>query len=184
MRAFLLTIVLFCFALPNYALPPVGNPLYDNFIIWSKDRKLEWSDFKGTPDASADDVAMTASSVEFYYHTIGKTVSWEITPKFFPDVSWHLENIYSEDVLKHEQLHFDITELYARLLRKQLKENVLSTADLPKLRKISDAVFEQWGKAQSTYDRETNHSMDKKAQQQWEENIAKQLEQLNRYATP
>ena len=166
------------------ALPPSGDIAYKTFFTWSENRKLQWVDFQGTAYPNADEVAMAATSVEFNYSTKGDKISWTVTSKFFPKASWTKIHTENEEVLKHEQLHFDITELYARTLRKALKENIFSRADLNKIRVISDQVLDQWSKEQDNYDKKTNHGINKQQQKYWENTIEKRLNALQEFASP
>lgn len=182
MKQLLFLIVYFCFFTID-ALPPSNNLLYKDFIVWSNDKKLEWNNFKGTPVENAAEVAMTASSVELNYNTNAKTLNWTVTPKFFPKLSWVKSPLKSAYILQHEQLHFDITELYARILRKQLTENIHSVNDLQQLQRIGRSIFKQWQEEENKYDIETNHSVDKEQQLLWENNIKERLEELSAFAT-
>ena len=70
-------------------------------------------------------------------------------------------------VLAHEQLHFDITELHVRKLRKQI-DGVRVSQNLDQ---ILNALHKNINKAltdmQNQYDADTNNSMDKNAQAKW-----------------
>lgn len=169
--------------LSNKAAPPFNNEAYKNFIIWSKDTKLNWSDFQGMPVENAAEVAMTASSVEYNYFTRGNKIGWKVTPKFYPTLSWYLPASATDKILQHERLHFDITELYARMLRQQLQNNVHSDADIKTLIAIGKKLIAAWNAEQSKYDIETNHSINTSAQQKWEFSIRKRLDALKDFAT-
>lgn len=169
--------------LVSYALPPAGDEGYKVFFTWSSDRKLKWDDFQGTPYANAAEVAMTASSVEFNYHTRGNEIGWTVTAKYFPKLSWSNKQLQSDIILKHEQVHFDITELYARMFRKQLQENVHSTADIPTLKAIGKNIMKQWSQEENRYDQETNHSVNTAQQLKWEKDIQQRLDSLQEFAS-
>lgn len=169
--------------LSNKAAPPFNNEAYKIFIIWSKDTKLNWSDFQGMPVENAAEVAMTASSVEYNYFTRGNKIGWKVTPKFYPTLSWYLPVSATDKILQHERLHFDITELYARMLRQQLQNNVHSDADIKTLIAIGKKLIAAWNAEQSKYDIETNHSINTSAQQKWEFSIRKRLDALKEFAT-
>lgn len=169
--------------LSNKATPPFNIEAYKNFIIWSKDTNLNWSDFQGMPVENAAEVAMTASSVEYNYFTRGNKIGWKVTPKFYPTLSWYLPSSATDKILQHERLHFDITELYARMLRQQLQNNVHSDADIKTLIAIGKKLIADWNAEQSKYDIETNHSINMSTQQKWEFSIRKRLDALKEFAT-
>ena len=85
--------------------------------------------------------------------------------------------------MQHEQLHFDITELYARLFRKRLAENIKSTGDLSKISGISNTIMKEWQEEQDDYDKETNHSMNEKKQAEWNLNLKQRLDALKEFAS-
>ncbi len=166
-----------------FALPPAGDEGYKTFFTWTVNRSLKWADFQGTPIDYASEVAMTASSVEFSYYTKGNQIDWVVTAKYFPKLSWSKKKLQSDYILKHEQLHFDITELYARLFRKRLAENVHSAKDIVKLKVISKDIMKEWANEENDYDRETKHSTDVKQQTAWNLSIQQRLDELKDFAS-
>ena len=152
------------------------------FIPWSAERPLQWSDFKGKPDNNTAEAALTASSIEFNYETNGTNLlRWTVNCKFFPDLSWSKKDNQSVSILKHEQLHFDITELYARLMRKRLMSEIKSIKDIPKFKSITSGVMFEWNEQENSYDTETQHSMNTARQQEWNQSVAEGLESLKDY---
>jgi len=80
-------------------------------------------------------------------------------------------------VLKHEQLHFDITELYARKLRQMMHET-----DFKKVKNISAEISKMYNrvmadenKEQNKYDKDTEHGLNAAKQQVWSDDIAARL---------
>lgn len=166
-----------------FGLPPAGDERYKTFFTWTENRKLSWSDFKGEAMEHAAEVAMTASSVEFSYYTKGNQITWTVMAKYFPTLSWSKENKQTDYVLKHEQLHFDITELYARLFRKRLSEQVKTSADLPVMRTIGKEIMKEWQLEENKYDLETKHSIDEQKQAEWALSIQKRLDALQAFSS-
>lgn len=183
MKSFFLYIICFFSLATAFALPPAGADDYKTFLTWKENRNLTWNDFTGKPILGYVEVAMTASSIEFYYSTKQDQVNWTVTAKFFPSLSWYVKGKTSNYILKHEQLHFDITEMYVRLFRKQLKENIHSIKDLPKLKSISKSIMKQWDDEQHKYDDETDHSLDVDRQASWNLYVQQQLDALKDFAS-
>jgi hypothetical protein len=152
----------------------------ENLIEWNASRKLSWSDFKGTPNPASTNAALTNSSitVEFGYNEKGLTHS--IKCRFNKSLSWvRVKNDY---ILKHEQGHFDIAEIHARLLHRALLEysfNSKSVSD--DINKIYSATMEKHVQMQKLYDLETNHSLDSAQQRSWNNKIASRLEENEKY---
>ena len=71
-------------------------------------------------------------------------------------------------VLKHEQIHFDITEIYSRKLRKEFADAKIKSTDAVRAKTIFDKVFSEMQKRQEKYDRETARGDKKETQENWE----------------
>lgn len=183
MKIHLLLISTFLTLVSAFALPPAGDEGYKTFFTWNENRKLNWSDYQGKAINNAAEVAMTASSVEFSYYTKNNQIGWTVTAKYFPKLSWSKKNLESDYILKHEQLHFDITELYARLFRKRLKENVKSARDITLLRSIGKTIMKEWAEEENDYDNETKHSTDEQKQAEWNLNVQERLDALKEFAS-
>lgn len=113
-------------------------------------RVLSWSDFKGQPNKEA--LARTQSGI-----VIENNVATAI---FIPDESWTRTN--DSATLSHEQLHFDITQLWA---------SKITVAN----GRFVDYYLEQWGMMESRYDKETEHGNNTAQQARWEREIKRQL---------
>lgn len=183
MKEQLLFILSFVCISTAFPLPPAGADGYKTFFTWTANRKLNWNDFQGNPVDNTSEVAMTASSVEFNYYTKNNQIGWKVTAKYFPKLSWSKKNLQSDYILKHEQLHFDITELYTRIFRKRLKENIYSTNDIAKLKSIGKDIMKEWAKEENNYDKETKHSTDENKQAEWNLNLQQRLNALKDYAS-
>ena len=155
----------------------------DDKISWSKDRKLTWKDFKGKPNNGGQVAAMTDSG--FSYES-GKmendSMQLIIVNFFYKNTSWVKKNEEKENILAHEQCHFDITELFTRKFRKQIKE---SKFNLKTLKNSLESLFKksqtEWKNYEDKYDKETEHSKKEVQQLEWQEKVAKELEEFDGY---
>ncbi|MCV0392303.1 MAG: hypothetical protein K5790_03295 [Nitrosopumilus sp.] len=89
-------------------------------IVWSKDRKLNWSDFKAESNPA---VFEDSHSVIKYRYTwvvnsekIGDTIMFfieniQLFVEFHPLLSWVRNSIEQDKLLNHEQGRFDLAEL-------------------------------------------------------------------------
>lgn len=152
---------------------------------WNEAYQLAWTDFKEQPDANARAVAITASGITFGYsikeankQVISYTTA--IFTHFYPDKSWRKAEA-DEQVLQHEQLHFDITELYARKFRQRLTELKTSNTIGEQLKKLNVTINKELAAFQDVYDTETDFSRNAKEQTRWKSEIAKQLAALSKY---
>ena len=97
--------------------------------------------------------------------------------------SW-TRNTDSEQLLAHEQLHFDVTELYARKLRKKLSElKDPCSKGASKVQGIYNSNFDELHEYQASYDKQTKHGINKKEQAKWVETVAKELKELELFAS-
>jgi predicted secreted Zn-dependent protease len=149
-------------------------------IDWTSDKKLTWSDFKGTPDAGSTNAALTSSSITIEFGYSNRGMNYGIKCRFNTASSWG--RIKNEHILAHEQGHFDLAELHARKLNKALKEYVFNSKTVSKdVNAIYDAIMKEHHQVQQEYDEATDHSRKVTAQKEWEEKIAAELKSLEKF---
>jgi hypothetical protein len=154
----------------------------DNAMVWQKNRKLTWDDYQGKPQHRF----AAASTVYSMYRHISKDSTGNITATvkalFYPKDSW--KGRYTDDaLLAHEQKHFDIVELYARKLRKQLlqikvKDEEDARQKMETLHKVIDAEMDA---CQDLYDKESDYSMAHDEQVSWIKKIDAAIADLSAY---
>lgn len=155
----------------------------DDVIIWSADRPLTWHDFKGKPEPR---FAAATTSYDILKTVTKKGASSseiKIAAVFFKKSSWKKVQWINDDVLAHEQKHFDIVELFARKLRKAVTlSKFKSHADLEtKLNALYDSNDKEMDAYQDLYDEETDGSMNGDQQRAWQKKILKELKELDDY---
>lgn len=91
----------------------------------------------------------------------------------------------SPNLLAHEQLHFDITELFARKLRKALTEFDFDNARNLKadLQALYRNAEQERALMQQQFDVETRHSMNEAAQLEWQKYIKEELSKLKKFSS-
>lgn len=159
-------------------------------ITWSKDQKLHWGNFEGAPDYDSDAVAITASGITYGYSA--KTFSnsnkieytTQVIAQFYPEKSWYLKERVNDTVLGHEQLHFDITELHARKLRKRIQNTKFTKNIQKEISKIYDQVNKELRAMQNAYDEGSDYSRNYEGQLKWENKITSELKKLEKYHKP
>jgi len=156
-------------------------PNEDNLIEWSPTRKLTWADFKGTPDPSSTNVALTSSAITLNSEYSNKGIKYIVNCKFNKLLSWvRVKNDY---ILNHEQGHFDIAEAHARLLFKNLGEYKFNNRTANEdVNRIYSETMKEHVNMQKQYDLSTNHSLDSVEQENWNKKIAAKLNDLAEYA--
>lgn len=154
-------------------------------IFWSNNRKLTWDDFKGIPDTIGKSnlilttVAETSSGISLENsNTNNSKNQYKIESIFLKNKSWTITN--SLQILAHEQLHFDLTELYARKIRKafdslKIRKNFIEENYI----KIYNSNIKQLNDINDRYDNETyGNEMN---QNKWIKKVDRELLKLKKY---
>lgn len=147
---------------------------YETKFEWSSTRKLTWEDYKGTPSSDKDTNIAATTSCRF--GLVGNT-KVEVTNEFICHQSSVRPGQKKPALLAHEQLHFDLCEVYARKLRKELAAD----ASLDP-REAFIGIYKLYKETQWLYDEETSHGLEPVAQERWKQQIEKGLEEFAAYA--
>ena len=155
-------------------------------LEWNANYKLAWHDFKGQPNPEAAAVAVTASGITFSYSLQRRNKKIEgfktvIKAFFYPEHSWYKAEKVNTHVLGHEQLHFDITELHARLFRQRITKVVLNDS-LPQIfQEMHAAIDLELADMQHNYDTESAYSINVEGQKKWKDSIAIRLKAIDKF---
>ena len=103
--------------------------------------------------------------------------AWSCFAYMVPEGSWCRPGSDTEEALRHESLHFDLTELFTRKLRSEIYEK--RNGKPSTIYKLAKQVRADLAIAQTTYDKESGHSRNKKMQQHWEKTIGDGLLKTN-----
>lgn len=146
-------------------------------IQYEDSKKLTWDDFKGRPQKKYAGAALTHGTISL--DIASKNDSLEITVMclFDKKQSWVKKGKETDYLLAHEQLHFDIFELYARMMIDSLnsvKDYSYSNAQ-DRLNGIFKKFYNDCSKVQTDYDEETNHSIIEEKQSEWNKDILRRL---------
>lgn len=148
---------------------------FDNAISWSKFIKR-----KARPKSSKDDGYTSAvyqsKNIKPGYGE-GKAIvvkSADMLIVLNSSESWVVEDKMNDELLKHEQGHYDITALGAREVYAGLFE---LKANNPKelaegVKKLNDRIQKKINETNIRYDVQTDHSRNKTEQEKWNKAIA------------
>src|ERR1700744_5250652 len=96
----------------------------DTLKVWDQQSPVQWTDFKGTVDVAKHFLATTNSGTAYRWkaHVANGKVQCTFTTYSFMDryKSWLRAGHEDTALLKHERLHFDISEFFARKLLEAL----------------------------------------------------------------
>jgi predicted secreted Zn-dependent protease len=153
----------------------------DDLIKWNATQKLSWSDYKASPNTESDAAASTTTYLGIEYKISSSNFKFKIESTFSKKHSWGLHK--TEYILAHEQGHFDIAEIFARKLNKEMKAYQFKKQTYQKdLDKIYNDILDAKEEMQNSYDEETNHSINKEKQKQWFSRIALLLKEYEMHA--
>jgi hypothetical protein len=151
------------------------------FIKWSSGRKLTWDDFKASPDKQGDAAALTATQLGFSYSFTSGKISYTIDCRFEKNKSWG--RVKNDWILRHEQGHFDIAEIFARKLHKAVSSYQFNRNTFQKdLDAIYTGIVKEKETFQQQYDDETDYSRNKVKQEDWLKKIEKMMEEFKVFA--
>lgn len=151
----------------------------DTIIVWSKNRKLNWNDFQKSvhketrgaqSDIGIDVLSIPAKNNRYNYVVI---------PYFYKLRSSVATR--GPQILKHEQLHFDIAELFARKMRAKIKHLNKEKFDLDTYNRSIDDIYQKYFLYQEYFDKETGHSILIDNQHYWEKKIARELKEMGSF---
>ena len=148
-------------------------------IAWSPENILTWEDFKGKAPDNDRAAATTASGISYQFSTSGSSgeieLDYLVSTFFYPNKSWYQPSLCDSLILSHEQLHFDISELYARKMRNRLASSSYTENVKAEVKQIYKEVLEELEAFQNLYDDQTNFSRDLEHQLIWNNKIEEAL---------
>lgn len=158
---------------------PAGDS-EDDLLAWNEFYKIQWHDFRGTPDDQARGDAGAAVKITAKPFMVKKKIKYDVVALFNRNKSWARGQ--SPSLLAHEQLHFDIAELYARKIRKRIQE--LNTEGVNDIKTYNAAIHEllqESNEVDLQYDLETLHGGMSGKQAAWSAKIKIALAQMAHY---
>lgn len=146
---------------------------------WAEKKDFQWQDFTGFPDDSSPFAANvnTGVSHRFRIDSTGRLVkgSSTITAYFYPKLSWYKPKQVNAGLLRHERLHFTITELHARIFRKQVAHFKFTTNARIEIKSIYRKIEQKRQKMQTELDRQTQHGLLDEKELIWKEKVNRLL---------
>jgi hypothetical protein len=157
-----------------------NNPESRDVIVWNEYRPLRWDDFQGKRSEDAAGDAGTVVQIKAKPYMVKDNVKYDVSAVFVKTKSW--SDAQSPELLAHEQLHFDIAELYARKIRQEIA--ALSEAGENEVKVYNRAIqklLHESNEVDIQYDLETLHGALQKKQSAWSADVKKQLQELARF---
>lgn len=166
-----------------FIITAFSGPKEKELIEYDDNKELTWNDYKGKPNKASSFKALTATRISFSANSDGKTLQLKLQNYFEPHNSW-TKTTENQELLEHERLHFHISELYARKLRKKILQTEFTSTGqklMNEISKLYEESMQELTKSQRLYDRETDHSIKEKEQKEWETIVFTALEELKNF---
>lgn len=182
MKKIFSALLLFLIAQHGYA--QLSKKMAKDTIVWRQDSGLTKESFKAKRQGSYPFAAYSATALLFYTKDKDGALKFYIEAIFLKSKSFFNKE-YSDYLLNHEQIHFDIVELYARKMRKRLDEKDFTKVNnaVAEIKKQYEKTLAEINKEQDKYDKDTQHGINSAKQQVWNESIAQQLKELEKYSS-
>ena len=162
----------------------------DDILYWTKNHRLTFADFQGK--ANKEDTTLHETSAKMLIHKLGSIIksidvhlvtergktAFTIYAGMKKKSSWIKD--YGDTIsLKHEQGHFDICEIYVRILRRDIQ----NAKSLSEAKEIFDKVSNDEELEQDNYDKENTFQLGG-ITADWSEKIIFRLKELESYNNP
>lgn len=172
MNKILVLLAIFCFSF----LPK------QEAINWQNGSELNWKSFKAKAPKSSSYKALSAVGISAGMSLENGNLELTVQSYFEPKESWTKEK-ESEYLLNHEQMHFNISEIHARRLRKEYLNADWTLKNFKtNFSKLLKQQLAEENKMQEAYDSETNHSIVNEEQARWDKFVKKELKSLEKYS--
>ena len=151
----------------------------ENLIRWNEKEPLQWNDFGGKVNKKSRLHAECFAEVVYRYKFNNvKGPQFDVCANFIRNTSWIKKKYQTEALLKHEQLHFDIAELFS-LRIKEAFENYNYTEDFEsEIKLLFNKQKLEYHAMQQRYDDETDNSTNIEKQKEWETFVANELRRM------
>lgn len=153
-------------------------------IFHDNDYKLKWKDFQGKEEEGLESFdAVSYVGFTFAYKGTPRQDSLRIVVEAFfnKSRSW-TDGDTTAKTLQHEQIHFDIAELYTRKLKQQITLATITYKNYQQvLKQLEGDLRTQMNLADSVYDASTDNGRNLTEQEVWNKNMSKDLSALHIY---
>lgn len=124
--------------------------------------------------------ATTASGISYSFSSRRENgdmkVDYKVEAFFYPTKSWYRPALCNEVTLLHEQLHFDISEIFARKMDEEMSKTKFTDNIKQEVRVLYQRILKELDDFQRGYDIETDFSRNIEKQKLWQKHIDRLLE--------
>ena len=167
----------YLFLVKRLAIPAIAGLVFSmlplhaqgpSILGWQDGVRLSWTDFQGRPHADAPGFQGAESSlaVSIQLSCTNDVPDLEVRAEFNRDLSWARPDMPAS-LLQHEQIHFDIAELYVRQTERQFSRIADPCNNVDRVEALSDRNNAAMMAEHETYDQETFHGTRATPQANW-----------------
>lgn len=151
---------------------------YPNKLI--ENGKLKWEDFSGPVDPNSKYSATTHWLINYKYKVLparGDTVTVDLqVTTFLKGNSWVLPNKKSDELLEHEQGHFNVALIHSLKFKKAIMATTLLKSNYAEtVNSIFKSIMSEANQMDLQYDEETNHALNRLEQKRWNQKFNSML---------
>lgn len=151
-----------------------------NTIYWTEGAKLQLADFRGRRSPGDHSyIGKTAATIVPAIKYTGDSFCYKVDCVF--DKNNSVIKGRSQSVLEHEQGHFDITEIVARQIRKNLSGLSAKAGVADSVNRIVDAAYAEGDRIQQAYEADCGYGDVPVRQAVWNMRIKDMLDGLKDY---
>ncbi len=156
----------------------------DDTVFYSPGRPLTWADFQAPVPVTTRYAAQVFPTIA--YEGRGRLVDGElvVTLKIktynAKSSSWAMTAAQNPYTLNHEQRHFDVARIAAERFKQRIHPDSLTIEDYnSQIQYQFIEAFRVMGQLQEQYDGDTNHGLNRDAQERWNQRIDADLHRLS-----
>lgn len=149
---------------------------------------LSWKLYKEQDQGSGNQLAFSYVGIEYSVYDVDGRPAASYNAIFRSDQSWVKSGSASSALLHHEQKLFDLCELYARKMRRQISIYIMNNSDsltvtkvLPEVKRVYMNTMNEFLQKIQIYNSETLNGKNAKGQQKWNKFIDTELEKLEMF---
>lgn len=155
-------------------------------VQWSATKRLTLADFRMVVPMAPSQYSYISLVTKYFVHgydAFGGNLNKKVSNYMIPSASYIDTSVYAATSLMYEQTIFDLHEIYARKMRRALKQNRKKLfGSLDYIDQQHDVFAKEMAQARIKYDRETNFARNIDKQKEWEAQIKKELDAINEYS--
>ena len=152
----------------------------DQAFAWTP-RRLTWNDIQADPPTDGSEGAKTSYTLYSAWRCRASVFEFRVIAGFRPRQSWVKpvvlnDTVQRRTVLGHEQTHFDLAEVHARIMRRAFRDlaSPCSKTD-GDLSELAQRLAQNEKAEQRRYDTETNHGLQASQQAAWSASVGRRL---------